>query len=335
VYGRPATRLLRPWRVYYGVWGGGLFQSLYQRTAGTFSALPLMPEWYLLLAALAVATGYDLTRGEPVVRLPVLHAPLAAVLLVTCAAMVVLQAVMAAGSSTRAGTPARLRTIAVTALVHLVQPIARLTGRLTYGLTPWRRHGRALLGVPRVWAFAMWSETWLGLEERLERLESSLRSVGVPACRGGAFDRWDVEVRGGWLGGTRVRATVEEHGRGRQLVRFRSWPRCAPGALAAIAGATLLAPSALVAGVGPGAIVLALAALLLGARAVRDCVAATVAVRLAVEAQLQGEATATLLARTGHAGPVPPEVLGAGNGTPAGAIAVSRVASPEPEEQVS
>jgi hypothetical protein len=49
--------------------------------------------------------------------------------------------------------------------------------------------------------------------------------------RGGDFDRWDLEVPGGLFGSRRVLMAVEEHGGGRQLVRFRCWSRPAPIAL--------------------------------------------------------------------------------------------------------
>ena len=42
---------------------------------------------------------------------------------------------------------------------------------------------------------------------------------------GGDYDRWDVEVRGGVLAAARLFMTVEEHGAGKQLFRFRRWPR--------------------------------------------------------------------------------------------------------------
>jgi hypothetical protein len=53
---------------------------------------------------------------------------------------------------------------------------------------------------------------------------------------GGSFDRWDIQVRAGPLGLARVRLGVEEHGHGRQLLRFRVWPRWSHGgsALAAV-----------------------------------------------------------------------------------------------------
>src|SRR5262249_38072251 len=57
--GRPAfgggaekRRAPRRWRVYYGVWGSGLFQRLYQPPLGTVDSLPLMPEWLLVALAL-------------------------------------------------------------------------------------------------------------------------------------------------------------------------------------------------------------------------------------------------------------------------------------------
>ena len=43
--------------------------------------------------------------------------------------------------------------------------------------------------------------------------------------RGGDYDTWDLEVRGGMLGVVRAHMTVEEHGQGRQCLRFRARPR--------------------------------------------------------------------------------------------------------------
>jgi hypothetical protein len=47
----------------------------------------------------------------------------------------------------------------------------------------------------------------------------------MTVLRGGEYDRWDIQVRLGPLAGARVRVAVEEHGHGRQLVRYRIWPR--------------------------------------------------------------------------------------------------------------
>ncbi|HEX3370200.1 MAG TPA: hypothetical protein VHS56_11540, partial [Candidatus Cybelea sp.] len=74
-----------------------------------------------------------------------------------------------------------------------------------------------------------------------------LRSDGGVTARGGDYDSWDIEVRGGALGSARLRALVEEHGAGKQLARVRSWPRWAPVALAT---SVLFCALALAAGFG-------------------------------------------------------------------------------------
>ena len=47
----------RRWRVYYGTWGSAPFQQLYRPADGTLASLPLMPEWYLVIAALAAVSA--------------------------------------------------------------------------------------------------------------------------------------------------------------------------------------------------------------------------------------------------------------------------------------
>jgi len=76
---------------------------------------------------------------------------------------------------------------------------------------------------------------------------------------------------------------IEEHGSGRQLVRFRFWPRLAPSALALI---TLLgsgAVGALLTRSGPAAVVLAVLALLVLSRALYESGRGVAAVRRAVD----------------------------------------------------
>ena len=63
-------------------------------------------------------------------------------------------------------------------------------------------------------------------------METELRSYGALPLRGGDFDPWDLEVRGGPLGSARMFAAIEYHGDGRQLLRIRSWPRCSAAAVA-------------------------------------------------------------------------------------------------------
>ena len=82
------------------------------------------------------------------------------------------------------------------------------------------------------------------------------------------MDRWDLEVRGGPLGGARLRAAVEEHGEGKQLVRIGLWPRVSILAVGLAAVFAPLATKAAVDGAIAAASVLGgLAALVLASHA--------------------------------------------------------------------
>ena len=70
----------------------------------------------------------------------------------------------------------------------------------------------------------LWSGQWAAPDARLQAIEGALRSVGACVLRGGPHDRWDLEVRGGFLGAARILMAVEEHGGGCQLVRIKAWP---------------------------------------------------------------------------------------------------------------
>ena len=113
----------------------------------------------------------------------------------------------------------------------------------------------------------------------MQALETSLRERGVYVLHGGEFDDWDLEARGGALGGVRVTMAIEEHGAGRQLVRLRTTPR--PTFIGRISSVTLAALA-----LGAGADGATVAAGLLGAWAAltallpaRQCAAAMAAVR--------------------------------------------------------
>jgi GT2 family glycosyltransferase len=229
-------------RVDYGVWGGGLFQRLYRPSEWTSGVMPLMPEWYLLIALIGVVALALVSRGAPLAGAALAIAPLA--VLVGAAA---LNASRALHQPASRGRFDRLRVGFMTTALHLLQPLARLNGRLAHGLTPWRQADRVprLRRGPRRWM--VWSESWEAPEERLRQLEQELRQRGAAVRRGGAFDRWDLEVRTGGLGGARILSATEEHGSGHQLVRFRAWRRASATAFtcAAAVAAFALATSAI------------------------------------------------------------------------------------------
>jgi O-antigen biosynthesis protein len=266
VYGNGATARLLPrrWRVYYGRSGGALFQAMYESRAPNLSTLALMPEWYLVIALLIGLSA-----------LGALWTPLLAAIPLATAATGLLVA-QAAASARRANRviPARrprLRSFALTMCLHMLQPLARLWGRLGSGLTPWRRRGPGTYSFPRPRSWTLWSESWRSLESWVEALEDALREDGTVAIRGGDFDRWDLELRGGLLGGARILTAVEEHGHGRQLVRFGFQPRPTSGALLLTALFVSAAIAASLSGaVAATAVLTAVLALVVGITA-RDC----------------------------------------------------------------
>jgi hypothetical protein len=182
-----------------------------------------MPEWYLLIALCAALCALGLL-WRPLLAAAV---PLAAASGLAAAQALhgALHAASRRGADPRGG---RWRRTALTAWLFWIQPQARLVGRLRAGLTPFRYSGYRGFLVPLPRCFTMWSETWKAPAERLQRTEAALRAHRVGVLRGGDFDRWDLEVRGGMFGGARTLAGVEEHGGGRQMVRFRVRPRFSP-----------------------------------------------------------------------------------------------------------
>jgi GT2 family glycosyltransferase len=282
-------------RIYHGTWGLAPFQSVYPPAPGLLASVMAMPEWYLIVGALAALAGLGVLWAPLLVAWPLLAiavgGPLAAAVQ---AALAVQPPAMVAGRGPR------LRFRALVAALHLLQPAARLRGRLRAGLTPWRQ--RAGPRLPRLLqTFSLWTEQWRAPDERLLDLERRLRETGVVVRRGGDFDAWDLEVPGGLLGAGRLVMLAEEHGAGRQLTRFRAWPRCyAAGAivttmLGTVAFAAILdgAP-----GVGAG---LAAAALALGGRMLLECGGALGAVAEAWEGLARDTPGATVV-RPGEVG---------------------------------
>jgi len=259
-------------RIYHGTWGTALFQSVYHTAPNILAAMPVMPEWYLLTAVLVLtATVGGLTWA------PLLWAAALAGLML---AATMIQAARGATRALRCAPPPerinRASMLAITFALHLLQPLARLLGRMSQGLTPWRLRGVGGFTWPRPRSITLWSEQWQCPQARLGRVESLLSQRGAVVLRGGAFDRWDLEVRAGMAGASRIHMTVEEHGGGKQLVRFRVWPRVAGWAPAVdvglVAAAGVLAETAKHCPAAAAA--LAAAALIFSAQILREAAAA-------------------------------------------------------------
>ena len=269
VYGQGnGCSLWRRARIYQGVWGSAPFQSIYQPAHGTLAALLLMPEWYLLIPVFAALSAVGSLWKPLLFALPLLGAAVAAPVLQACCS--------AAQTGIAARDPlGRMNMRCLIALLYLLQPAARLYGRLCCGLTLWRRRGPSARAFPWPHTFRIWTEHWRASSERLQQIESDLRAQGACVARGGDFDRWDLEVRPNLLGAARLRMAVEEHGMGRQLVRFRVWPKPLALLLLLVALFCGLAAGAALDGAWAGAVILAVTAVILAARTLQDLAAST------------------------------------------------------------
>jgi len=177
-----------------------------------------MPEWGLIVLCLAAVSA-----------LGILWTPLfaCAPLFAGVISLPLAQALVSASHAQFPSRPrnllVRLQMITFTAVLFVVQPAARLWGRTAFGLTPWRRKNRAPSAVPRVQVRRTWNETWRCPQEWLRSFEAAVMKNGW-AGRGGDFDTWDIQIRGGLAGSARVHLGVEEHGAGRQLLQWRIQP---------------------------------------------------------------------------------------------------------------
>ena len=225
LYGHGLVHLFfRKHRIHYGIGGFAPFQSLYERAPSVLGALPLMPEWYLLISTLVGITLLGIL-WEPLL----VAGPLAAI----AAAFSLVNAVAAGLGSSFFTAPRRgfqkARLQCLTTLLHLIQPVARLSGRLSLDPPILHWHSAPQFAFPRRRSSASWTTDWQAPEERLSQLTRRLREEGAKVRHGGMYDRWDLEVFGGMLGSIRVLMAVEDHGAGTQLVRIRSWPRLRSG----------------------------------------------------------------------------------------------------------
>jgi hypothetical protein len=285
IYGSGLTHGLR-WRrprVDHGVWGSAPFQSLYEPAPGWLAALTQVPEWHLMIATMAGIATLSIVWSPLRFALPML-----VVAALPPVAHACLSAARARFPDGPHRWPARFARRLLTFVLHLMQPLARLRGRLNEGLTPWRRHG-ALRPAP-LWPVttSLWRERWLAQDEQLKVVETILRALGAGVVRGGRHDRWDLEVRGGILGAARLLMGVEDHPRGQQLVRLRWWPQIPErGPILTLAFAALTVGAAQ-AHAWVAAAILGCGALLPALHVIEQCMAAMTTIGQAVEHMRRG-----------------------------------------------
>jgi GT2 family glycosyltransferase len=222
IYGKGSldNLIFNNWRVYHGTWGMAPFQSIYQSNAGSFLAVTLMPEWYMVTVALL---GIGL--------LGFLWSPLLVVLALAILAMTlpVLQIInkvrkIHIGGYGAGSTARQWKYRTVIAFLHMSQPLARLWGRLKHELTPWRRFGPSAYSMPIQQYINVWCDTWISPEIRMEAIENKLKTANQYVWRGGDFERWDLKMKGGDFGMAGICMAAEDHKEGHQYLRFRVRP---------------------------------------------------------------------------------------------------------------
>ena len=165
-----------------------------------------MPEWYLVIAGLAVILVLSIGWGPVVILGTVLS---------SVVALPAALATLNAGRARLDGAPKTrweaFRLRATIFSLHLLQPVARLYGRLGGGLTPWRRRGIKARGSFLPSTMTLWRDTREAPEIMLGELQKMIQEAGSVVRIGGNYDSWDLEVRGGLLGGSQLLIATEEY----------------------------------------------------------------------------------------------------------------------------
>ena len=249
IYGGLSTSLLLSGKplIYSGMFGRGLFQTLYEKPGSLTQYLPLSFEWGVVAPLLALAGIVAGALGHGWAWL------LTAPLLITWA--------MCIDGALRARIDPRFSGINARALVALLiylGPLLRGYERLKWRLKsmpaevpPGAAAGAppGLIDVPgRAFTMAYWNEFGSEKETLLGGLIAWLRAHKYPVALDSGWNHWDIEIGGGVWSRARILVCAENHGGDKRLLRVRGTMRLsglARGGLGLFAG---LSVAALIAG---------------------------------------------------------------------------------------
>lgn len=217
----PLFRLFGRPLIYQGLWGSAGFQSMYGRGGGVLAFLPRSMEWHLTLFAL-LALGLVIPWTLLLVGVGLGYT---AWYCLACASRAKLDAVTTWRQ--------RLRSRAMIAWLHFLEPLARDWGRLKGGLTPWRSTLPGARVAPHAsrwwqrfqpfWRRVRWTypgRMTLEKYQFLQQLTGELRGRGCAVGWNAEYQAWDLVVRRGALGIAKLRMVVEHHGGPRRLARL-------------------------------------------------------------------------------------------------------------------
>ena len=270
-----------PWnrhRIYQGTWGSALFQSLYQPAINGLGAILLMPESYAVGLLFGLLSILGLFWPPLLASLPLF--------VVISGAVLYLSAVHATRKRfVKAGNPilVKAKRWLLVAALYAAQPLARLMGRIRYGLTYLRSNSKSVslssaahYLFPRRLQATIWAEDWRSHIDWLQQVEEALSRQHLNVRRSGDFDHWDMEVSSGQLGRIRILTTVEEHGTKEkdeisdQMIRLRLKPKFCRPVLIFTLLLTILSILALLVGAWVVSAILITLAGVIGYRMLRD-----------------------------------------------------------------
>src|SRR5205814_6704787 len=239
------------------------------------------PEWYLAIPALVSLSALGILWWPLLLAFP---------LVIVAAAIPIVQGWLSTRLATFHSAPPssrtrlrRLRLRMLTALLHVMHPVARLCGRLSG--PSGEGAGRMRPCVPVPGSVARWTERGEAPEARVRGVETMLQALGSTVRRGGDWDAWDLEVRCGAFGAARLIMAIEDHGAGNQLIRAPWWPTVSAVTLVLTMAATALAVAAGFDRAWPAAAVLGIAAASLALRAAWHCGSAIAVIERCVSDQ--------------------------------------------------
>lgn len=249
IYGDFTTSLFSPRPViYHGVFGRGLFQSLYEPPASPLRYLPFTLEWnaigVVLLASALVAGEYRAWAAVPLL----------------------VSVLWSLATAWRAriepdfdDLPSRLLVALLVYLGPLARSLERYLGRLRTDVE--RVEFEEVSQRPRLrWArrqfeLAFWSEEGLEKENLLHALMGFLMTRKYLVTVDQGWDDWDIAVHRGVLAQTRVKVAVENHGGSRRLLRVQCRLRSTSVSRLALVACAGVAVAAGLSGVREGVVV--------------------------------------------------------------------------------
>ena len=249
----PFVRALYRDRLNTGTWGTAAFPSVYNSGASGLTFVPASAGWLVLASVLMLAGAlFDRVYHDAARAAFVLGSAGLLTSIVRC-----LRFAWQADFATAA-----FRDRLLVAGLHLIQPLARLRGRIrghfaapadlsaaaatTVRALPSLGRALALTGGVRL-ERKFWTEKWTSLPQVLEHLVAALRrqrGAGRVDVDEGWSQRWDVALPIGGFARLEARGLVEEHSQGACLLRMSTRLRPTGGGIAALlclAGAILAA----------------------------------------------------------------------------------------------